>query len=160
MPYGNKLLPKEIYARIHTVVEIKIRKVAGKDATIEHIGGTSLKKPAGKGDIDIYVAYQSKQDLKRLEPLLTKALGKPGKITKDRIRYGLVVEGIDVEVQLISQQATNAAMALRDYLNSNPKEAKAYADYIAIMRKDYLAQMFEFKRGFTEKALKHFNNEN
>lgn len=58
MPYGTKLKPKSVYTSIFEFVKAKIVQAVGDDVRIEHVGGTSLKKVAGKGDVDIYIAYE------------------------------------------------------------------------------------------------------
>lgn len=71
MSYGTKLKSKSVYAIIFESVKAKIVKAFGTNVRIEHVGGTSLKKVAGKGDVDIYIAYENKKDLKSLQGLLT-----------------------------------------------------------------------------------------
>ncbi len=71
MGYGTKLKPKAYYAKVFNLLKKDILK-ADKTAEVYHVGGTSLKKPSGKGDVDIYVAYLNKNHFKKLQTVLTK----------------------------------------------------------------------------------------
>src|SRR5262249_22036404 len=139
--------------KIFNDLRAKIQKATQKDAIIEHVGGTSLKKPSGKGDIDIYIAYTNKNSRKEMESVLTKLIGKPGKITTNRTRYNIIIDGIAVEIQLTNESSLGAAVALRNYLNKHSNEAKSYAKSAAKMRKDFLDKMFKLKSSFTQKAV-------
>lgn len=153
MKYGTDLKPKATYIKIFKQIKDKISEAGLKDILIEHVGGTALKTPSGKGDIDIYIAYINKKDKKEISAILNKIIGKPGKITPERVRYNLVIEGIDVEIQLTNQKSLDTAVALRDYLNKYPKEAKKYAQTVAKMRKEFLENMFKLKEDFAQKAI-------
>ena len=74
------------------------------------------------------------------------------------MRYNLVVEGIDVEVQLIDQASTDTAIALKEYLSNNPEEANKYAETIAKMRTAYLDKLFKFKSQVSKRAVNFYKN--
>ncbi|MBI4415211.1 MAG: GrpB family protein [Candidatus Kerfeldbacteria bacterium] len=152
--YGTKLLPSTKYRQMFLVMYHTIRRVVGPAVRIEHVGGTSLKKPSGKGDIDIYVEYTSSAERRRIENRLQTLFGKPAKRTKGRTRFSDFFRGVEVELQLSDTLAIDTAAALRNYLNDYPGEAKKYARQVARMRKSYLARMYKLKSSYAKKAVK------
>jgi GrpB-like predicted nucleotidyltransferase (UPF0157 family) len=152
MTYGAPLKSTATYKKIFAIVKAKITK-ARKGVIVEHVGGTSLKKPLGKGDVDVYVSFANKANQKELQKVLTKLFGKPGKITPNRVRYSLYVDGVEVEIQLTTPEQLKAAVALRNYLDAHPLVAKQYADSILKLRTQFLAKQFKLKADFVQKAL-------
>lgn len=153
MPYGVTLKSRTVYTRIFGGIKKQIKDATFSDIKIEHVGGTSLRVPAGKGDIDIYLAYNDEREKKSLQSILKKLFGKPAKITDPRIRFNFFVDGVEVELQLIDKKSLEAAVTLRNYLNANRLEAKRYAKSIAELRKDSREKMFKIKADFTRKAM-------
>jgi GrpB-like predicted nucleotidyltransferase (UPF0157 family) len=149
---GNPLKSKRIYAAIYKNIAYEIRTGAHEDLRIEHVGGTSLKTPSGKGDVDIYVVYNNKKHMRALQKVITQLYGKPAKIHTERIRFNLYRDGVEVEIQVASAEETNIAVALRDYLKSNSSEAEAYTEGITKLRQAFLKKMFTFKKRFAQKA--------
>ncbi len=153
MAYGTRLRSKSTYRRIYRTIKDEINRVGVGNFSIEHVGGTSLNTPSGKGDIDIYLSYRSKKEQNKLKAVLNIIFGKPAKVTPTRIRYNAFIDGIEVELQLIDKKSSDTAVALRDYLNAHPIEAKRYAQEVARMRKVFLTEMFEFKQTFALQAI-------
>ncbi len=154
MKYGTKLKSKNVYAKIFNQIKKQIRTGSFENIRIEHVGGTALTTPSGKGDIDIYIAFQNKKEQKKLFSFLNKIFGKPGKVTENRIRYNKIIEGIEVEIQLTDTKSMEVAVALRDYLNTHSQEARRCAKAVTELWKDFLEKMFQVKKSFSEKAIK------
>jgi GrpB-like predicted nucleotidyltransferase (UPF0157 family) len=152
MAYGSILKSSATYKKFFNSIKSKIIK-ASKYSVVEHVGGTSLKTPTGKGDVDIYVGYKNQTHKKELQTILTTLFGKPAKVTLDRARYNLYMDGVEIEIQLASGASLQRAVALRDYLNGNSVAAKQYASSIMKLRQQFLKDMFKVKSTFTEKAL-------
>jgi hypothetical protein len=87
MTISQKLKSRSFYKRIFRQVENSIKKAYDSDLVIEHVGGTSLTKPGGKGDVDMYVGYRSKAEMVRLKKVLVQLFGKPARVTPTRIRF-------------------------------------------------------------------------
>lgn len=155
MPYGTDLQSSASYRKIFRSVEKMIRAATDNTISIGHVGGTSLAIPVGKGDIDVYVSYGNKKEMNELQKILTQLFGKPAKITPDRVRFNVFLNGVEVELQLTDKKKMATAIALRDYLNANPDEAKRYAKSIATLRKGFLVNMSKIKEDFAKKAIKN-----
>ena len=152
--YGTRLKSHKFYRDIFLAVEKKIiRKYHA--AKVSHVGGTSLKLPSGKGDVDVYVLYNSSQERNRLRIILTKLFGVPAKITKDRIRYNFYTKGVEVELQLVNQKQYDAAINLSEYLNQYPSESKKYAASVNKLRQKFLQDMYYIKSNFVRRAKNH-----
>jgi GrpB-like predicted nucleotidyltransferase (UPF0157 family) len=146
------LKPKRTYKAIFNFVSDQIRKTVRPDLRIEHVGGTALKSPMGKGDVDIYVVYDDKKDMKNLQKILTNLFGKPVKIHEKRIRFNFYKDGVEVELQLASKEETDIAAGLRDYLVKYPRQAEIYAHGVAKIRENFRESMSDFKKKFAQKA--------
>lgn len=152
--YGVTLQTRKQYRSIFLLILKKIRSKVSAMVPIEHVGGTSLQQPSGKGDLDVYIGYKSTTERKIIERQLEGIFGKPAKRTIDRTRFNFFLDGIEIEMQLSDMSRLRAAVALRDYLNNSPSEAKKYAQTVAGLRKNFLAKMFTVKSTFTKKAIR------
>lgn len=152
--YGVTLQTEKMYHSLFLAILRKIRSKVSMTVPIEHVGGTSLKKPSGKGDIDVSIGYKNQAERKRIEGQLVSIFGKPAKRRSDRTRFNYFLQGVEIEIQLSDMMRLNTAVALREYLNTYPSEAKRYAQGIAELRKKFLGRMYVLKSSFSKRALK------
>ena len=82
--YGVTLQTRKQYRSIFVLILKKIRSKVGDMVPIEHVGGTSLQQPSGKGDLDVYIGYKGTAERKIIERQLESIFGKPAKRTIDR----------------------------------------------------------------------------
>ena len=151
--YGTPLRERTAYASLFQKIEAQLQSNASQKLTVEHVGGTSLDQPAGKGDVDVYVLYTDAIPLPNLIDHVATLFGQPAKVTQNRARFNLVFDGIEAEIQLVNAETMQASIALRDYLNKYPEERTRYAEHIAEMRQAFLKEMSEFKAGYAKRAL-------
>ncbi len=150
----TKLRAARVYTTYYARIAAQIRRVCGHSVGVAHVGGTALKPPVGKGDLDIYVAYRGWNERRRLKVALDRFLGRPGNVTKGRIRYNTAIRGVSVEVQLADERAFRRAVMLRDYLRSHPRKAARYARMVQAIRSVALKRVSRIKERFGEMAEK------
>ena len=152
--YGVTLKTVRQYREMFKKIKKRRINILGEDVLIEHVGGTSLISPTGKGDIDVYVAYHTHKERVALERRLQGELGTYAKKTPIRTRFNYFFQGVEVEIQLSNLESLRQAVALRQYLNTHSAEAKKYASTIVKIRKSALGKMYKVKSAFSKKALK------
>lgn len=158
MAISQTLKSRRFYKRIFQQVEDSIKKASGSNVVIEHVGGTSIAIPAGKGDVDIYVGYRTKAEMNRLKKVLFRLFGKPARATPTRIRFNDYVEGTQIEVQLIDMESVRKSVNLREYFNEHPKEAEMYATRVNKVRQDSLKRMWQLKESYKLKADRYWKS--
>jgi GrpB-like predicted nucleotidyltransferase (UPF0157 family) len=123
----------------------QIRAATSKPLRVEHVGGTSLPRPVGKGDLDIYVGCASASVLRLTARQLISVFGVPANRTERRIRFNFFIDGIEVEIQVVDLAAVTDAVAFREYLRKHPKEARQYGEECTAVRRAFLASLMAIK---------------
>lgn len=149
---ATKLRAARVYATYYSIIAAQIRRVCGHSTKIAHVGGTALKPPIGKGDLDIYMAYEGRNDRRRMKQALDRALGRSGNVTRGRVRYNAAIRGVSVEVQLTDERAFRQAVILRDYLRVHPRKAAQYVRRVRAIRDPARERVGRIKERFGEMA--------
>ena len=123
------------YPQLFKREKIKLKRILGNNAVIEHIGSTAVPGLGGKGVIDILIAVL-KKDINKIRGKLEKAkylLSKSGGGI-DRLfftidyRYGGNVRRVHIQLTLLNSHVHKEYIRFRDRLISDKKYFKKYAD--------------------------------
>jgi len=140
-----------------------LQKIFNKKVRIDHFGSTAIPSLGGKGIIDI-VAEVPKKDFLKSKRILEKNNYEFKPSTKTRWFFKKYYKNRKVHVHLVYKGTTEfmRAIAVRDYLIRNKKEAKKYANIKkkAVKHADGIGQKYrDYKKPYLEnlekKALKH-----
>ena len=150
----------------------KIRKqiLGNIDANImvEHVGSTVIPRMYGKNILDVLVGVDSKDDFE----IAIKGLEKIGFIGSEESRnneYMFLASSLDethdgdihVHIVLKGTKRIDDFLLLRDYLLSNPKEARQYSNFKrelvkngVVDRKEYKHIKSEYVSNLIQRAIK------
>lgn len=129
-----------------------LKKILGNDAAgMEHVGSTAIPGICAKPIVDIAVAVGDLQDmLKHNEALEEQGFYYRGQDHEGQLLYvcGDLEKDIrthHIHVVLTESQAWKNYRNFRDYMNSHPEEAKAYAQ----LKQDLAAKYAEDRKAYT-----------
>jgi len=121
------------FPRLFNREKIKLKKIL-KDAIIEHIGSSAVKRLGGKGILDIAIAVP-KKDLTKTRKILEKNnyLFRPGGGTKERLfltkyyKYSGKERLVHLQLSFSDSQSWKNQLLVRDFLRINKKAREDYA---------------------------------
>lgn len=127
---------KKAFPNLFRKEKRKLQRILGKRVIIEHIGSTAIPETAGKGIIDIMLAFQKQEEIKKAVKLLTKyGYYLPESRDKnDRIFMSLTklpesaLGDIHLHLTTTDSQSFRNTVLFRDYLTHHPNKKQQYID--------------------------------
>lgn len=129
-------LYKRTFPNLFRKEKRKLQKILGKQVIIEHIGSTAIPETAGKGIIDIMLAFRKQEEIKEAVNILTES---GYHLWEDRDRNDRIfmsstelpesqLGDIHLHLTTADSQSFKNALLFRDYLTRHPNERKQYVD--------------------------------
>lgn len=125
-----------VFPELFEKEKIRIRKFLTGEYRIEHVGSTTVPNLGGKGIIDMYIVVPESK-LKNASNELTNAgyEYRPRASTPNHLFYRIdlpdpieEIRRYHIHIGPISSEDFKKAITFRDYLRSNPEDAKRYAE--------------------------------
>lgn len=146
----------EIFSKLFNKELKKLTGILGNNCIIEHIGSTAIKEVDGKGVIDIMIAFNDQNEIKKAINSLQKNsyyLIADGKDRKERtlmtsIEPGKESDFGDIHLHLTKKTDSSFldAILFRDFLRKTPKERQQYTE----LKYKLLEETFGDRKKYTE----------